>query len=113
MIEGAKHHLHGDALERFVEALRYLLTDVQEDQVKEEGSIELELDPIGGGFPQIGEIEHAFGDQKSVFNTPAPPIQLTNVSRREVRRIKDVGEVTIPLAPPQHGDQAERVTARI
>jgi len=39
-----------------------LLTDIEEDEVEEEGGIELELDPIGGGFPEIGEIEHPFGD---------------------------------------------------
>ena len=37
-----------------------------------------------------------------------PVIAFTDVSRRELRRVKDVGKVAIPLAPPQHGDQAEQ-----
>ena len=74
MIEGAKDHLDRDPFEGFVEALRDLLTDVEQDEVEEEGGIELELDAIGRGFPEIGEIEHAFGDQEGIFNAPAPSI---------------------------------------
>ena len=54
VVEGTKHHFYRDLFERFVEALCHLLTDVEEHEVKEEGGRELELDPIGRGFPEIG-----------------------------------------------------------
>jgi hypothetical protein len=37
MIEGPKDHLYRDALERFVKALRHLLTHVEEDEVEKKG----------------------------------------------------------------------------
>src|SRR5262245_6295480 len=102
MIESPKHHLYRDVFKRFVEALRHLLPDVQEHEVKEEGRIELELDPISRGFPEVREIKYAFGDQERIFYPPAPPIQLTNVTCGELHGIKDVGEIAIPLAAPQY-----------
>ena len=100
VIEGAKDHLHRDPFERFVEALGDLLTDVEEDEVEEECGIELELDAIGRGFPEVGEIEHPFGDQEGIFNPPPPSIQVTDVARGELDRVQDVSEVPIPLPPP-------------
>ncbi len=102
MIEGAEDHLDRDAFEGFVEALRHLLTDVEEDQVEEEGGIELELNAVSGGFPEVGEIKHAFSDQEGIVDPPAPPIQLTDVARGELDRIKDVSQIAIPLPAPQH-----------
>src|SRR5262249_26537397 len=60
--EGSKSHLDRDAFERFVEALRHLLTHIEKDEVEEEGGIELELNAIGRGFPQVSKIQHPFGD---------------------------------------------------
>ncbi len=101
MVEGAKHHLYRDPFEGFIEALSHLLTDIEEHEVEEEGGIELELDAIGRGFPEIGEIEHPFGHQEGIFYAPAPPIQLTDVARGELSGIKHVGEIAIPLPAPQ------------
>ena len=74
VIEGAKDHLDGDPFQGFIEALRDLLTDVEQDEIEEESGIELKLHAIGRGFPEIGEIEHPFGDQEGIFNAPAPAI---------------------------------------
>ena len=74
MVEGAKHHFYRDLFERFIEALGHLLTDIEEHEVKEEGGIEVELDASGRGFPEIGEIQHPFGDQEGIFYAPAPSI---------------------------------------
>jgi hypothetical protein len=68
MIEGTEDHLDRDALEGCIEALRDLLTNGEEHEVEEEGGIELELDAIRGGFPEVGEIEHPFGHQESIFD---------------------------------------------
>ena len=106
VVEGAKNHLDRDLFQGFVEAVSDLLADIEEHEVEEEGGIELELDAIGRGFPEIGEIEHAFGDQEGIFNTPAAPIQAHRLPRGEARGIEDVGEVAIPLPAPQHRDQA-------
>src|SRR5712691_1869391 len=100
VVERTKDQLDRDAFERFVEALGDLLTNVEEDQVEEEGGIELELDASGRGFPEIGQIKHAFGDQERIFNPPALAVQLADVPRGELGRIQDIGEVPIPLAPP-------------
>ena len=83
-----------------------MLADIEEDEVEEERRIELELDTIGGGFPEIGKIEHAFGHQESIFNPPPVPIQVTDLPRREAGGVEDVGEVAIPVAVPQDRDQA-------
>jgi len=89
MVERAKDHLDRDAFERFVEALGDLLANVEQHEVEKEGGIELELDAISRGFPEGGEIPHAFGDQERLFNPPAPPVQLANVARGELSRIKN------------------------
>ena len=78
MVEGAKHHFDRDLFERCGEALRHLLTDIEEHEIKEEGGIELELDAIGRGFPEIGQIEHALGHQEGIFDPPASAVQLTD-----------------------------------
>src|SRR6185436_7307715 len=93
VVESTEHHLDRDAFERFVEALSNLLTNVEQHEVEKEGGIELELDAIGRGFPEVGESKDAFGDQERIFNPPAPPVQLANVACRELGRIKDIGEV--------------------
>jgi hypothetical protein len=67
VVEGAKHPLDRDLFQRFVEALGDLLTDVEEHEVEKEGGIELELDAIGRGFPEIGKIEYAFSDQEGIL----------------------------------------------
>ena len=101
-IKGAKDQLHRDPFQGFIEALRDLLTDVEQDEREEEGGIELKLDAIGRGFPEVGEIEHPFGDQESLFYPPPPPIQLTDVACGEARRIEHLREVTVSLPPPTH-----------
>src|SRR5687768_10592249 len=84
VIEGPKDHLDRDAFERFIEALRDVLTDVEEDEIEEESGIELELDAIGRGFPEVSKIEHALGDQEGIFDPPASSIQLTDVAGGEL-----------------------------
>lgn len=113
MVEGAKHHLDRDLFERLIEALGHVLADVAEHEVEEEGGLELELDAIGRGFPEGSKIEHALGHQEGVFYAPAAPIQLTDLPRRELRRIKDIGQIALPLAAPEHRDQTSRVPARM
>jgi len=106
VVERAKHHLDGDACEWCVEALRDLLANVEQDEVEEEGRIEVELDAVGRGFPEGGEIPHAFGDQEGICDPPAPAIQLTDVTRGEGRGIEHVGERAIPLPAPEDRDPA-------
>ena len=104
VIEGAKNHLDRDLLQGFVETLRDLLADLEEDKVEEKRGRELELNAIGRGFPEIGEIKHAFSHQEGIFNAPAAAIQLTDRPRGELSGVEDVGEVAIPLPVPEHGD---------
>ena len=100
VVEGAKDHLDRDPFQGFVEALSDLLTDVEENEVEEQGGVELELDPIGRGFPQIGKIEYPFGDQEGIFDPPPAPIQVTDLPSREAGGIEDVREIALPLAVP-------------
>jgi hypothetical protein len=106
VVERTTHHLDRDPFEWFVEALRHLLPHVAQDKGEEEGSIELELDTVGRGFPKVGELAHALCDQARLFTPPAPPVQLAKVAGRELRRIEDIGEGPIPLAPPEDREPA-------
>jgi hypothetical protein len=100
VVERTKHHRDRDAFEGFVKTLGNLLTHVEQHEIDKEGGLELELDAIGRGFPEGGEIPHALGDQERIFNAPAPAVHLADGARAERGRIQHLGEVAIPLPAP-------------
>ena len=68
VVEGAKDHLHRDALQGFAQGLRHLLADGYQHGIENQGGIDLQLDGIGGPRPHVSQIQQPLGQRERVLD---------------------------------------------
>ena len=96
VVQGAKDHLHRHPLQRFAQRQCDLLADRQQDGVKNQRCVDLQLDRIGRARPHVRQIQDPFGQRDGVLDPPAPPRPLTDVAGRQHLRIEDIRQTDLP-----------------